>query len=201
MDSSLKDRLVAAARDVLMLDGFAAATPEAIARRTGVSTEDFAAVFPDSREAVLAAIEVHWKEVSGFMDSALATDVPPLERLRRFTEGAYAFQDHHWNRLGCVVGCMLLRVGSSTSREEAVVRERVAACLGEWQSRLEATIRDAQALNSVRPGDPGVMAWTLVQFIEGVLGMARIQNDVHTLQGMLDRSLEFLGAEPSVLRR
>lgn len=201
MDSSLREKLVAAARDVLALDGYGAATPEAIAARAGVGPEAFARVFTSRQEAVLAAIDAHWKDLSTFMDGAFAAELPPLERLRRFTEGAYGLQEQQWSRLGCVVGCMLLRTGSATAREDGPVRERVAACLGELQSRLEATIREAQARKMVRSGDPGVMAWTLVHFIEGVLGTARIQNDFHTLQGMLDRSLEFLGAEPPLPRR
>ncbi len=201
MDPSLREKLVAAARDILAQDGYEAATPEAIAARAGVAPEAFSRAFSGRREAVLAAIDAHWKDLSGFLDVAFAADVPPLDRLRRFTEGVYGFQDRHWNRLGCVVGCLLLRVGSAASREDGPVRERVAACLRELQSRLEATIREAQAQKKIRSGDAGVMAWTLVHFVEGVLGMARIQNDYHTLQGMLDRSLEFLGAEPPLLRR
>jgi len=201
MDLSSRDKLVAAARDILAQDGYGAATPEAIAARAGLAPEAFSQAFSGRQEAVLAAIDAHWKDLSRFLDVAFAADVPPIDRLRRFTEGVYGFQDHHWNRLGCVVGCLLLRVGSAASREDGPVRERVAACLGELQSRLEATLREAQAQKKIRPGDAGVMAWTLVHFVEGVLGMARIQNDYHTLQGMLDRSLEFLGAEPPLLRR
>jgi TetR/AcrR family transcriptional repressor of nem operon len=201
MNSPLREQFVAAARDILALDGYGAATPMAIAARAGVPLESFEQLFTGRQEVVLAAIDAHWKDLSGFMDAAFAADVPPMDRLRRFTEGVYGFQDHHWNRLGCVVGCLLLRVGSAVAREDAPVRERVAACLGQLQSRLEATIREAQAEKKIRSGDPAVMAWTLVHFVEGVLGMARIQNDFHTLQGMLDRSLEFLGAETPLLRR
>jgi AcrR family transcriptional regulator len=201
MESSRRDPLISAARDLMLLDGIGAVTPDAIADRAGVPAAAVSAEFPGRQELVLAALDAHWKDVSGFLDVAFATDVPPLDRLRRFTEGAYAFQDHHWNRLGCVVGCLLLRAGSSASREEAPIRERVAACLREMHARVEATIRDAQRRNQIRPGDPGVMAWTLVQFVEGVLGMARIQNDVHTVQGMLDRALEFLGAGSPVPNR
>jgi TetR/AcrR family transcriptional repressor of nem operon len=189
----IRDTLVAAARDILFLDGYGAVSPDVVAARAGVSPAEFARHFPGRQDVVLAALDIHWKELCRFLDGAFSPELPPLDRLRRFYEGAYGFQDHQWSRLGCVVGCLLLRIGSAIPREDGAVRERVAACLGELQSRLESTIREAQAQQLVRPGDPAVMAWTLVQFIEGVLGLARIQNDMHTLQGMLDRSLEFLG--------
>jgi TetR/AcrR family transcriptional repressor of nem operon len=200
-DTVLRDKLVSSARDILLLDGYGAVSSETVSARAGVAPKDFAKVFSGRQEVVLAALDAHWGDLSAFMDGAFAADVPPLDRLRRFTEGAYGFQDHQWNRLGCVVGCMLLRIGSAAPREDVAVRERVAGFLADWQSRLEGVIREAQDDGKVRPGDPGVMAWTLVQFIEGVLGMARIQNDVHTLQGMLERSLEFLGAESPLPRR
>ena len=200
-DLSLREKLVAAARDVLLLDGYDAINPEAISQKAGIPPEELLSIFPSRQDLVLAALEAHWKELSLFLDEAFAPELPPLERLRRLCEGAHGYQDHHWNRLGCVVGCLLIRVGSAASRADTSVRERVASYLSELQARIETAIREAQAQGRIRPGDPGVMAWTLVQFIEGVLGMARIQNDFHTLQGMLDRSLEFLGAEPPLLRR
>jgi TetR/AcrR family transcriptional repressor of nem operon len=196
----LREKLIAAARDVLLLDGYGAATPKTISEKAGVTSEEFRKVFSSREDAVLAALDAHWNELTKFLDQAFDPGLPPLERLRRFYEGAYGFQDHHWNRLGCVVGCMLLRVGSAAAREEGAVRDRVARYLKELQSRIEPTLREAQAEGKIRQGDPGTMAWTLVHFIEGVLGMARIENDVHTLRGMLDRSLEFLGAEPRLLR-
>src|SRR5581483_3983904 len=116
MEPSLREKLVAAARDILAQDGYGAATPQAIAARAGVAPEAFTQTFAGRQEAVLAAIDAHWKDLSGFLDAAFASDVPPLDRLRRFTEGVYGFQDQQWSRLGCVVGCLLLRVGSAASR-------------------------------------------------------------------------------------
>jgi TetR/AcrR family transcriptional repressor of nem operon len=200
-DASLRQTLIDAARDVLLLDGYDAINPAAIAEKVGITPEELLSIFPTRQDLVLAALEAHWKELSQFLDEAFRPELPPLERLRRLCEGAHGFQEHHWNRLGCVVGCLLLRIGSAASRADTAVRERVGYYLSDLQARIATAIREAQAQGRIRPGDPGVMAWTLVQFIEGVLGMARIQNDFHTLQGMLDRSLEFLGAEPPLLRR
>src|SRR5436190_11336193 len=128
-DGVVREKIVAAARDVLLTDGYEAATPEAVSRKAGVSSPEFSAAFSGRQELVLAALEAHWEDLSRFLDGAFSAELPPLDRLRRFCEGAYRFQDHHWNRLGCVVGCLLLRVGSAASREDGPIRERVAEYL------------------------------------------------------------------------
>ncbi len=78
-------------------------------------------------------------------------------------------------------------------------RLRVAQRLDELHVYIESALQDAQEQGLIRKGDIPTMGWTLIHYVEGVLGMARIQNDLYTLQGMMEHSLEFLGAKPAAL--
>ena len=123
-----------------------------------------------------------------------------LERLRRFFIGAADFQAVHWEKLGCVAGCLLLRVGSAAGKTDVAVRRKVAEIFGELTGMLKGPLTDAMSEGRIRKGDPDVMARTLVQYTEGVLGLARIDNDLPALKAAMARGLEFLGAEPPLLR-
>jgi len=65
---------------------------------------------------------------------------------------------------------------------------------------LKKPLADAMSEGRIRKGDPDVMARTLVQYTEGVLGLAQIDNDLPALKAAMARGLEFLGAEPPLLR-
>src|SRR6185295_4532877 len=180
-----RDKLIGAARALLMEDGYAAVTREAAAVRAGLDPVVAAPAFGSNADLVLAALNAHWAEVKAFFEGAFSRRLPPLERLRRFFEGTQTVQDGAWSKTGCVVGCLLLRTGSSVPRSETRLRARVTECFGEFQGYVESALRDAQEQGLIRRGDVPTMAWTLIHYVEGALGMARIQNDTKSLKGMM----------------
>jgi len=199
-NTSDRDKLIGVARALLMEDGYDSVSLESSAARAGLPVASATALFSTRDELVVAALDAHWDDLRKYLDQAFDRTLPPLDRLRRFFEGIYAFQDAQWSSLGCVVGCLLLRVGSATSRMGEAPRKRVAARIDELHVYVENTLRDAQDREEIRSGDLRAMAWALIHYVEGALGMARIQNDPRTLHGMMERSLEFLGARPPLIR-
>jgi len=192
-----RSRMVSAARDLLMTDGYGAVLVPAVARTAGVPIQEAGRLFPSRGRLVLEALEFHWGEIRPFVEEVFSSGHPPVERLRRFFAGAGGFQAHHAGRLGCVVGCLLLRVGSSIPRDEVKIRRSVQAMVTELEGHFERTIREAQAEGTVRKGDASAKAWAVVHYFEGMLGIARIDGNLEAFDGALDRVLEFLGAEPA----
>ncbi len=197
--TSDRDRLIGVARALLMEDGYNSVTTAAASARAKVDDAAAKTLFPAKDDLVIAALDAHWADLKQYLDQAFVRTIPPLDRLRRFFEGIYAFQDAQWSQLGVIVGCLLLRVGSATSRMGDAPRKRVAQRLDELHGYIESALKDAQDQGLIRAGDIPTMGWTLIHYVEGVLGMARIQNDLHTLQGMMEHSLEVLGAKPASL--
>jgi len=199
-DSSDRHKLIDIARSLLMEDGYDSVTLESTAARASVPLASANSLFLTRDELVVAALDAHWADLKKYLDQAFDRSLPPLDRLRRFFEGIYAFQDAQWSSLGCVVGCLLLRVGSATSRMGEAPRRRVAERIDQLHVYVESALRDAQDREEIRSGDLRAMAWALIHYVEGALGMARIQNDPRTLHGMMERSLEFLGARPPMIQ-
>jgi TetR/AcrR family transcriptional repressor of nem operon len=195
--ASKKDKIVSAARDLLMTDGYGLVQAAAVARRAGVTRLEVDELFGSRTALVQAALDFHWSEIKPFIDEVFSPSVPPLERFRRFFSGASGFQKHHAERVGCVVGCLLLRVGSSVPRAEEEIRRGIQERVAELQQLIERAVRDAQAQGLVRKGDAAAKAWTVVHYLEGMLGIARIDGNLQALDGALERVLEFLGVEPA----
>jgi len=200
VNSSDRDRLIGAARILLLADGYDSVTLEAAAVRAELPPGAALGLFAHRDDLVVAALDAHWSALKQHLERAFDPTLAPLDRLRRFFDAIYAFQEAQWSSIGCVVGCLLLRVGSAASRMGEAPRRRAAERLDELHVYVEAALRDAQERGQIRAGDLRAMAWTLIQYVEGALGMARIQNDLRTLQGMMENSLEFLGAQPPLLR-
>ena len=187
-------KIVSAARDLLMTDGYGLVQAAAVARRAGVPRPEVDGLFASRSDLVQAALDFHWGEIKPYIEEVFAPSVPPLERFRRFFTGASGFQKHHADRVGCVVGCLLLRVGSSLPRSEVELRRGIQARVEELQQLIERAIRDAQTEGLIRKGDAAAKAWTVVHYLEGMLGVARIDGSLTALDGAWDRVLEFLGA-------
>lgn len=187
--------VVSAARDLLMTDGYDAVQPAAVALRAGVTKKEIDGLFKTRERLVEAALEFHWSEIKPFIDQVFAREIPPLDRFQKFFFGAGEFQKHHAGRVGCVVGCLLLRVGSSVPRGESAIRKSLNDKVGYLQKLVEGAVRDAQAQGLVRKGDPSAKAWTVVHYLEGMLGIARIDGNLTALEGAWDRVQEFLGTE------
>lgn len=185
--------IVSAARDLLMTDGYAAVEPTAVALRAKVTKKELETLFKTREKLVEAALDYHWGEILPFIEKDFAVEVPPLDRIRRFFEGAGAFQKMQAGRLGCVVGCLLIRIGSSVPRGAPALRRSLNEKIEHFQKLLEGAVRDAQAQGLLRKGDPSAKAWTLVHYLEGLLGIARIDGNLDAFDSAWDRVQEFLG--------
>lgn len=190
MTDDARARVAKAGREILIADGLIGLSPEAACRRAGVETSPFAT----QSDLVVAALDEHWAVLKPVFEGMFDRARPPLERVRCYIDGAYAFQEQFVAESGGIIGCVLLRAGSSAGRQDDAVRRKVAELFDVMGAYLEQAIRDAQAERLVRTGDPAVMARTLLEYLEGVLAVARIGNDLRSLRGAMDRVLEFLGA-------
>lgn len=187
--------MVSAARDLLMTDGYDAVRLPAVALRAGVTKKDIDGLFKTRDLLIEAALEYHWGEIRPHVEKDFVAEVPPLERLRRFFIGAGEFQKVQAGRMGCVVGCLLIRVGSSVPRGDSSIRRSLNDKIGRLQKLVEGAVRDAQAQGLVRKGDPSAKAWTVVHYLEGMLGIARIDGNLSAFDGAWERVQEFLGVE------
>ena len=186
--SDARERLVAAALDLVMGVSWAETTVDAICRKADVRKGSFYYFFPSREDLMLEAVRSDWERVKPHLEAAFAPAVAPLDRLRRFSRLQAAGQEDGRRRLGCVVGCILNRIASALAPDEKRLRRAVREYSDRVLAFLERAVRDGQARREVRAGSPKDLARLLFEHLEGVLAAARILDDLKSL-GTLEARL------------
>jgi TetR/AcrR family transcriptional repressor of nem operon len=161
----VRNRLLAAGRDLVHARGFAASGVKDITDAAGVPKGSFYAYFA-SKEAFAAAIlEHYWADIETRLLPILAADGLAQERITRFF---HALADEHEAGdflLGCLVGNLSLELGGSSEP----VRTELVRILDRWGAALSACVRSGQRGSGEVRGDldAGELASQLIEAWEG----------------------------------
>ena len=122
--------------------GFVSTGIDGVLKRVGVPKGSFYHYF-DSKEAFGHAVLSRYADYFArkLDHRLLSAELPPLERLRRFTQDAQEGMARHHYRRGCLVG----NLGQEVTLLPAGFDERLEAILQDWQRRVADCLRLAQA--------------------------------------------------------
>jgi TetR/AcrR family transcriptional repressor of nem operon len=176
--SDARDRLIEAATDLIWIHSYGAVGVDAICERAGVRKGSFYHFFRSKDELVAEALEIHWQGRQPRLEAVFAGDVPPLERFVRYFAYVYTRQQELHAKYGRVVGCFYASVGTECMQHSPVIAAKTKEILSAYQRLLEAAIRDGQAEGALPRGDAPARAKLLFAYMEGVLGQARIHDDL-----------------------
>ncbi|WP_353979067.1 TetR/AcrR family transcriptional regulator [Salinicola endophyticus] len=137
-----REVLIRCGVEVLTEQGFVSSGIDGILKRVGVPKGSFYHYF-DSKEAFGHALLSRYAEYfAGKLDHwLLAPEIPPLERLRRFTQDAQGGMARHDYRRGCLVG----NLGQEVTLLPEGLGARLEAILQDWQRRVADCLRLAKA--------------------------------------------------------
>jgi TetR/AcrR family transcriptional repressor of nem operon len=191
--SDAKERLLEAALDLIWKRSYGVLTIDAICEKAGVKKGSFYYFFDSKSTLAAAALHESWyacgKDV---YDKLFSASIAPLERITAFMTSVYDGQIEVQKEHGQILGCPCFSVGSETSSEDQVVREKAREILSQQLRYFESAIRDAQAEGIAAPGDAASKAKCLFAFFEGSLAQARIHNDISYLKNLPDAALDIL---------
>jgi len=94
-----------------------------------------------------------------------------------------------------VLGCPLFSLGAEVSSQDAPLRKKVREILDYKCKYLETAIRDAHAAGLIHAPDAASKAKTLFAYYQGLLTQARIENNLESLRGAYQGTLDLLGFE------
>src|SRR5213593_4203962 len=103
--SDAKERLMDAVLDLIWTGSYGSTTIDQICEKAGVKKGSFYYFFDSKADLALTAINEDWQRRRAELDSLFSPTVPPLERLRRYCDYSYAFQQQISRKCGCVLGC------------------------------------------------------------------------------------------------
>jgi TetR/AcrR family transcriptional repressor of nem operon len=193
--SDAKERLLEAALDLIWKRSYGVLTIDAICEKAGVKKGSFYYFFDSKATLAAAALHESWYSCGREMwDKIFSASVPPLERMCNFMKSVHDGQIEVIKEHGQILGCPCFSVGSETSSEDEVVREKAREILSQQLRYFESAIRDAQAEGAIAAGDAAAKSKCLFALFEGSLAQARIHNDISFLRNLPDAVTNMLGA-------
>jgi TetR/AcrR family transcriptional regulator, transcriptional repressor for nem operon len=191
--SDAKERLMAAATELIWEDSYGAVTIDDICKRADVRKGSFYYYFPGKAELAITAIEDLWtREWKPFLDQHLSPERDPAERVRGYLEAVVAVQSRLAEQHGKVLGCPACSIGSEICNNQPAVATAIREVFAKKRRYYESTIRDAVASGAMPPCDPAEMANAFFGLVNGLVAQARIMNDIKILRHLPDLGLSLL---------
>ena len=188
--SDARERLLTAALDLIWTNSYGSVSVDDICARAGVKKGSFYHFFPSKADLAVAAYEEHWQEKQPELDAIFSPQLPPLERLRRWTAYIYESQKALCEKFGHVCGCPYANVGSELATLDDQLRSKSEELLGRGLRYLESAIAEAQRDGVVNVPDVRTAALLLASTVMGLTLQAKVQNDPEVLRDL----------EPTVMR-
>jgi TetR/AcrR family transcriptional regulator, transcriptional repressor for nem operon len=185
-----RERIVAAAAELIFERGVAETTLEDIRAAAGVSGSQVYHYFEDKQALVRAVID-HQAE------AVLATQGTRLDHLDTIA-GLRAWRDllvEHQRTLECRGGCPLGTLGAELAEIDDAARMAVARGFGRWEAKIRDGLRAMRArgdlLAEVNPDD---LALATLAALQGGLLLAQVQRDPRPLAVALDTMIDRIQA-------
>ncbi|CAM5317472.1 TetR/AcrR family transcriptional regulator [Streptomyces narbonensis] len=209
--SDARERILTAAKTLLLSRGYSALGVAEICKAAGVPKGSFYYFFASKEELALAVIDEHWTEQRAAWTRALAGGggadeggvvdgdggVRTLRGLRRLYESTAAELREGQRSCGTVTGCLLGNLALEMSTGTAAVRERLREIFDEQVVLVEEVVAEAGGRGEVTVADAHEAARALVALLEGQVLFAKLYDDVGRLDVLWPNSLALLGARTS----
>ena len=177
-----RSRIVTAAKTRFHSRSYANVGIQEICESAGVQKGSFYHFFASKRDLALAVIDEFADDwANGFVAEAFDPALPPLERIDYLIDAAYFWQksikEVHGRMLGCIFGNLTLEV----STQDDILRAKLLAIFSAAQTRFKDALDQAVAEGTLAPLDTALTAEAMLAYLEGVILLAKSQNDPELL--------------------
>jgi TetR/AcrR family transcriptional repressor of nem operon len=185
-----RDRIVAAAADLMFEQGVAGTSLQDVQQASRVSGSQMYHYFGDKASLVHAVIARQGEDLLGKQQ-------PWLARIDSMA-GIRAWRDYvvsTMRRRECRGGCQLGSLASELSDLDPVARADLAAAFGRWISAIRDGLQAMQDRGELRPGaDARRLASALMAAAEGGLLLAKTLRDIEPLEAALDTVIDHIAS-------
>lgn len=200
--SDARQRLIAAARNVIYAHSYEAVSVDELCAAAGVNKSSFYHFFASKQELLLVALESQWQWFEEtILKPTFADSLPPQERMLRFFDLILQQQNAQKQADGHMRGCPIGNLTLEMSTLDEAIRARVEQFFGAWLGYIEQMLRDAKAGGIVPAAlDTAVTAQALLAYFEGVVLLAKGRNDpvlIAILRAGVLPLMQYQGAAPA----
>jgi AcrR family transcriptional regulator len=178
-----RQRIVAAAADLILQQGVAGTTLDDVRAEAEVSSSQIYHYFADKEALVRAVVEYRAQTVVGETHEPMLTAVKGIDDLRAWRDKVVSIQE----AAGCQGGCPLGSLGSELAELDHVARGDVAAGCRRWEAAFRTCLQGMRDRGQLVPAaDPGQLAAAMLAALQGGLLLAQIERSVRPLAAALD---------------
>lgn len=186
-----RQRILDSARALIYRRSYADVGVAEICAEAGVKKGSFYHFFPSKRDLTLAVLDATFADLKrDLLDQAFADDVPPLARLRRFVAMNVRLQGDLHRETGILPGCPFGNLAAEQATQDQALRTKVAGLFGQVSAELRTALREAVAGGEIGPVDSDATATAMLAYLEGVILLAKTQNDPAVLERLLPAMLD-----------
>lgn len=186
-----RERIVAAAADLILKQGVAGTTLEDVRTAAGVSSSQIYHYFADKEALVRAVVDYRAQTVVGQIHEPALAAIEGIDGLRAWRDLIVSIQ----RQAGCRGGCPLGSLGSELAELDHAARRDVAAGYARWEAAISACLhgmRDRGELSAA--ADPGQLAIAVLAALQGGLLLAQVERDVRPLAAALDAMISLIAS-------
>jgi TetR/AcrR family transcriptional regulator, transcriptional repressor for nem operon len=186
-----RERIVAAAADLILQQGVARTTLDDVRAEAGVSSSQIYHYFASKEALVRAVVEYRAQTVVGEIHEPALAAIDSIDGLRAWRDMIVSMQ----LKADCRGGCPLGSLGSELAELDHAARCDVAAGYSRWEAAISACLtgmRDRGQLSAA--ANPGQLAIAVLAALQGGLLLAKVERDVQPLAAALDVMISLIAS-------
>ena len=181
-----QQRILDSARELIHSRSYADVGVAAICRHAAVKKGSFYHFFPSKRVLTLAVLDSYYLQMKrNLLDVAFSPGLPPLQRLQRFAQLLYELQKSNVASTGYLFGCPFGNLAVELSTQDEPIRLKVAEIFSRLRTDFRCILDEAVKTGDLEGIDTEATAAAMLAYFEGVMMMAKTQNDPEVLQQLL----------------
>ena len=183
-----RERIVAAASELMLQRGVARTTIEDIQEAAAISTSQMYHYFADKNDLVAAVIDFQTDHVLGVQHLGLDR-IDSIKDLYRWRDIMVDLV----RNLGCVGGCPIGSMANELSETDPIARARLARSFAQWENMIHDGLVTIAVRGELRKGtDINRIALALLAGIQGGLLLSQVRRDTAPLEAAVDTMIEHL---------
>ena len=186
LEIDTQQRILDSASELIHARSYACVGVAEICEHAEVKKGSFYHFFPSKRDLTLTVLDGYYMRLKrDLMEKAFSARLPPLQRLEHFGQLMYDVQKSSVAQTGRMVGCPFGNLAIELATQDEQIRLKLAAIFSELCTEFRHALDEAVEVGDLEDIDTAATAEAMVAYFEGVMMMAKTQNDPEVLRQLL----------------
>ena len=185
-------RIIESAQELIHASSYSDVGVAAICEKAKVQKGSFYHFFSSKQELTLAVIDKNSADMKEqLIDKSFNSTLPPLQRLQHFFDLIIEAQAENHQRSGHVLGCPFGNLATEMSTKDEGIRTKLGVSFNNLEHLMAQTLQEAvdnkerDVINNVE-----LTAQAMLAYFQGILLMAKTQNDPQILKQLVPATLK-----------